>query len=104
MLITNPAGPFKSITVTVSSAQLHALHTTPINLLPASGTNLITIVTGIALIYKYATIAYADGDSLVFQYAGADQDSVAAPISSLITASASSPAYVYGTMTQAAGD
>lgn len=85
-------------TVSLTAAQLAALDVTPITLVPAPGANRIITVLGVALAYKFVTIAYqgAGGGALSFKYAGAAADKVAADVSGLVTGAASGFFYEAG--------
>ncbi len=53
---------------TLTSAQILALHTTPINLVDAPGTNSLIIVNGITAQLSYRGTAYTGANNLEFRY------------------------------------
>jgi hypothetical protein len=61
--------PVLSASVALTSAQLLALHGTPITLVPAPGAGIVVYPTQIVLEYKFVTTAYTiNGDSMILDY------------------------------------
>lgn len=52
------ASPYTEISVTLSSADIMALHTTPKQIVPAPGAGKVAIITDILVIYFFGTTAY----------------------------------------------
>lgn len=63
-------GAVQSATVTLSSAQILSLHTTPINLVAAQGANTFILPIALTVQYTYGTTDYVTDDSLRFTYDG----------------------------------
>lgn len=101
MRVQNPNIDLRSKTVNVTRAQLLALVTTPITLVPAPGAGRIVSVFGIDVLFKFGTIQYqvATG-SIAFQYADAAHSAVVSALSAdPVVGAASSFSYLPGTLT-----
>ena len=66
----NPAGMVvaKQVTVTLTSAQLLALSTNPITIIPAPGPGMFIFPTYYTMAYHFGTVAYAGSGSCSFIY------------------------------------
>jgi len=60
----------QSSTVTVSAAQILALHTTPITIVAAQGANTVIVPISMTVEYIYVSAAYATDQTLIFTYGG----------------------------------
>jgi hypothetical protein len=60
---TPAGGPVQSVTVSLSSAQLLALHTSPVTIVPAPGTGNVVVPLAWALAYTYGSTTYVSSDS-----------------------------------------
>jgi hypothetical protein len=60
MRVANPSGGLPSTTVTLTAAQIRALGSTPIPLVPAPGAGRVIAVVGVAFVYLYGTHTYFD--------------------------------------------
>lgn len=96
---------------TLSTAQVLALNTTPITLVPApvSGSfavsgrvlNIFSVVTGIAAFLNYAGTAYTGVNALEFRYTGAAGAKVTADISTtFLNSAATAYSWVAGVVTE----
>lgn len=63
------SGVVQSASVTLSSADILSLHTTPITLVAAQGANTFIFVIGVTYYLPYNSIAYATDPTLRIQYA-----------------------------------
>lgn len=87
--------------ITLTSAQIKALFTTPITLVPAQGAGITVIVDEIMLKNTYGTATYAGANALEFRYTGASGAKVSADIANtFINLVATGYAYVRGLVTQ----
>lgn len=100
MRVQNPNIDLRSATTRLTSAQIVALKTTAITLVPAPGAGRIILVMGIALVYKFNTFAYVlNAGASSFQYNDAAHTVIAAPLTAdIVLATASSFAYTPGTL------
>lgn len=64
------SGVVQSATTTISSAQILALHTTPITLVAAQGASTAIVPISMTVEYLYSTAAYATDNTLIFTYGG----------------------------------
>ncbi len=87
-----PAGIFQD-RVTLTAAQVKALFTTPIALVPAKGSGTIVIVTGIVLASTFVTTAYVNLNNLEFRYTDAAGAKVTADIPAAILTFSSGTQY-----------
>lgn len=88
-------------TTTLSTAQILALHSTPITLVPAQGLNTVTIVESIDARLVYKGTAYTGGNNLEFRYTNASGNKVTADMSStFLDSSASAYDHVAGVTTE----
>lgn len=60
----------QSSTVIVSAAQILALHTTPITIVPAQGASTAIVPISMTVEYIYVSAAYATDQTLIFTYGG----------------------------------
>lgn len=79
---TKSASLLRETAVTLTNAQVLALTTTAVTIVPAPGANLITDVVGVSLIFNY-TAAYTSGQAIKLWYGNRGSGSAA---SSSITA------------------
>ena len=63
-------------TVTLSSANILALHTTPIQLLAAPGAGKINVIDQILFFFDYGGVQYANGSDIEVEYVGDTVDLV----------------------------
>jgi hypothetical protein len=105
MLQTGGDGLIQSMTVTLTSAQILTLHTTPVQVVPAPGAGKIIVVTGMAFVYKFGTQPYqsTQSDNFAGTYTGSDEDSVIPDVHDLIVGTVSGFDYESGSC-QAASD
>ena len=61
-----------STTTALTNAQLLALYTTPVVVVPAQGTGTLIIVNYVVIDYIYSTAATADGGAISLQYGSTD--------------------------------
>ena len=86
--------------ITLTSAQIKALSTTPITLVSAQGAGTLIIVDEIVLKNTYGTATYTGGNALEFRYTDASGAKVSADIAStFINLVATGYAYVRGLVT-----
>lgn len=74
--------------VTLTSAQILALNTTPITLVPAPGAGKVIDVMGIVAKLTYNSAAYATNTTMEFRYTNGSGAKVATDMASLLTATA----------------
>jgi len=87
--------------IALTSAQIKALFTTPISLIPAQGAGTLVIVDEIILKNTFVTTAYAGANALEFRYTNASGAKVSADIAStFINLVATGYAYVRGLVSQ----
>jgi len=80
--------------INLSSAQILALNTTPITLVPALGNGVLTIVEGISASIIYGGTAYTGANALEFRYTDASGAKVTADIpSTFINSTANAVSY-----------
>lgn len=77
-------------TIGLSSAQIKALHTTPILLVPNQGTNAVIIVDSITAYINYGGTAYTGANNLEFRYTGSSGVKVTTDIANTFINSTSS--------------
>lgn len=82
-----------SVQVALSSAQILALSATPVELVPAQGAGVVTIVQNIE--FKMITTAtqYANGGALEFRYTNASGAKVTADIAAAVVTAAAATSY-----------
>ena len=86
--------------ISLTSAQIKALSTTPVSLVPAQGAGTLIIVDEIVLKNTYGTATYTGGNNLEFRYTDASGAKVSADIAStFINLVATGYAYVRGLVT-----
>jgi hypothetical protein len=91
-IVQNPsigAGAAALLTTTthLTSAQILALDSTPVVLIPAPGAGKLTLVFFVAVVTNPGAVAYTGsvGDDLIFQYGGGTADNVVASMTGLVT-------------------
>lgn len=72
---------FQSL-VSLTAAQVKALHTTPITLVSAQGSGTIVLVDGIAFGSTFVSVAYTGANNLEFRYTDGSGTKVTADIAS----------------------
>lgn len=86
--------------ITLTSAQIKALFTTPVTLVPAQGAGTLIIVDEIVLKNTYGTATYTGANALEFRYTDASGAKVSADIANtFINLVATGYAYVRGLVT-----
>lgn len=78
---------------TLSSAQILALHTTPISLVAAKGSGIVTIVDEIVAKQTFGTVAYTGSNALEFRYTNASGAKVSADLPATLINAASGVIY-----------
>lgn len=92
---TAPVSVVNSATVTLSSAQLKALNTTPVVLIPAQGAGTLIVPTAEVFDYKFGTVQYSGNGGLRTRYTG-DTNNLFPPSNSNIVSAAQSVFYING--------
>lgn len=88
-------------TVTLSSAQIKALNTTPVTIVPSMGVRTVVIVEGIDAYLGYNGTAYTGTNALEFRYTDASGAKVTADISTtLLNSTAIAYSHVAGVTTE----
>lgn len=88
-------------TIVLTPAQIKALHTTPIQLVPQQGLRTVIIVDGITARIVYSGTAYTGANSLEFRYTDGSGTKVTADIPNTFINSASSAFYQAPAVTSA---
>jgi hypothetical protein len=70
---TVPFPVFKNV-VNISSAQVLAMYTTPVLLVPAQGAHKVIFVHDVFVEYIYGGVAYANGSGFAIQYTSTGSD------------------------------
>jgi hypothetical protein len=90
-LMTAAPGVYGEATGTLTQANLIAMFTTPVNLLPAPGAGLFYYIEFMELFHKYSTAAYTGGGVVAVQYHGSTVITKSA--ATLVTATSSESVY-----------
>lgn len=79
--------PYRQLRVTITSAQLLNIFTTPVTLIPAPWTDKYIVVDGIIATLDFNTTAYAGTDDLQYHYTGTVNLSSKFTLNSLVNSS-----------------
>ncbi len=95
------AGYFFVVRTTLTAAQVKALHTTPITLVPAPGSNAVIVVESIDAQLTFNANAYTGANALEFRYTDGSGTKVTADMSStFLDNSATAYDHVAGVVTE----